>query len=314
MLNALVIDTDPGLDDAHALAMALTPSAQRPHVPVAALCTVAGNTGIDAVTANARWLLGAYGEQAARTPVHRGAAGPLAGPGAEAAHIHGGDGLGDLTRWPVTEVKEDDVPAARALIDSARRDPGRITLVALGPLTNVALALRLEPRLPQLLKRVVVMGGAVNGRGNHTLNAEFNIVADPAAADLVLAHFPHLTLLTWDATLACPFTPDEFESFFGGETEAATTLRRIVHNRYLTDPGYADRSHYLRPDPLAMAVALDPTVVTRAVRHRVYVGYGPGTLQHGVTAVDWQDARSDRPPLTIVQELDRNRLLELLRV
>nr|WP_157167320.1 nucleoside hydrolase [Streptomyces typhae] len=313
-MSVLVIDTDPGLDDAHALAMALTPSPKRPHVPVAAVCTVAGNVGIDTVTANARWLLGAYGDDAARTPVYRGAGGPLAGPRSEAPDIHGADGLGELGRWPVKQTGEQRTPAALALVETARRHPGRTTLVALGPLTNIALALRLEPELPQLLDRVVVMGGAVHGRGNLTISAEFNTGADPAAADLVLAGFPGLVLLSWETTLAHAFTPDEFTSFFEGTSRAAATLRRIVANRFVTNPSYARRDEYVRADPLAMAVALDPSVVTAAVEHRVYAEYAPGSARHGATAVDWRDTLRDRPAVTIVERLDRGRLLELLQV
>ncbi|MBA0051254.1 nucleoside hydrolase [Streptomyces sp. AJS327] len=313
-MTVLVIDTDPGLDDAHALAMAVTPSAARPGPPVAAVCTVAGNVGIDTVTANARWLLGAYGERATGIPVHRGAAGPITGPRALATEIHGSDGLGELPRWTVPELPEQETPAALALIETARRHPGETTLVTLGPLTNLALALRLEPRLPRLLDRVVVMGGAIHGRGNLTLNAEFNIGADPAAADLVFATFPRLTLVSWETTLAHSFTEDELLGFFAGERQPAQVLRRVVENRFLTDPGYAARPTYPRADPLAMAVALDPTVVTHAEHHGVRVGYGPGGLDHGLTVVDWQDARADRPHAEIVLTADRDRLLELLTI
>lgn len=313
-MSVLVIDTDPGLDDAHALAMALVPAPRRPHVPVAAVCTVAGNVGIDTVTDNARWLLGAYGEDAATVPVYRGAAGPIAGPRSEAPDIHGADGLGELGRWSVTQTGEQGTPAALALIETAHRHPGETTLVALGPLTNVALALRLEPRLPQLLDRVVVMGGAIHGRGNLTISAEFNTGADPAAADLVFAHFPGLVLLSWETTLDHAFAPAEFTSFFDGPSRAAATLRRVVANRFVTDPSYAQRSAYVRADPLAMAVALDPTVVTQASEHRVYAEYAPGSARHGATAVDWRDTLRDRPPVTIVERLDRDRLLELLHI
>jgi purine nucleosidase len=246
-VTVLVIDTDPGLDDAHALAMALTPAPHRPHHPVAAVCTVAGNHGIDTVTANARFLLGAFGTT--RVPLHRGAAGPLTGEPVHATDIHGTDGLGDLTRWNVPDIPEQPTPAALALIDTARRHPGDTTLVALGPLTNLALALRLEPRLPALLDRVVVMGGAIHGRGNLTLNAEFNTAADPAAADLVLASFPRLTLLSWETTLAHTVTRAELTAFFHGPGPAATTLRRITDNRLRTDPGYARRTAHPRAGP-----------------------------------------------------------------
>ncbi|MEI7033755.1 nucleoside hydrolase [Streptomyces pratensis] len=313
-MTVLVVDTDPGLDDAHALAMACVPSADRPTYPIAAVCTVAGNVDIDTVTANTRWLLGAYGGAAAEIPVYRGAAGPIAGPYAYAADIHGSDGLGELPRWDVPDVPERATPAALALVEAARRRPGEVTLVALGPLTNVALAARLEPRLPELLGRVIVMGGSIHGRGNLTVNSEFNFGADPAAADLVLGAFPRLTLVSWEATLDHAFTPEEFAGFFSSAGAPADTLRRINENRFATDPLYAKRAAYVRADPLAMAVALDPGIVTHAERHRVYVGYGPGTLAHGVTAVDWRDLQDDRPAVEIVLGFDRERLPALLRV
>lgn len=310
-MPVLVVDTDPGLDDAHALAMALTPTAARPAPPVAAVCTVAGNVDVGRVTANARWLLGAYG--IGDVPVHRGASGPLAGPRVDAAEIHGADGLGGVPRHRVPDVPETAGAAALALIDAARRHPGETTVVALGPLTNLALAVRLEPRLPELVDRVVVMGGAIDGRGNLTMNAEFNTGADPAAADLVFAEFSRVTLISWETTMAHPFTPGEFAGFFAGDARPARVLDEVVRHRFAADPAYASRPSFLRPDPLAMAVALDPSIVTRAEAHRVYVGYGPG-LDRGLTVVDWLDRYDDRPAVQIVLEVDRPRLLDLLRI
>lgn len=305
-MSVLVIDTDPGLDDAHALAMALNQSAH----PVAAVCTVAGNVDIDAVAENARWLLGAFG---ADVPLHRGAAAPLAGPRVDAADIHGVDGLGGAPRWTVPRVGEDDGPAALALIATARRHPGTTTVVALGPLTNLALALRLEPRLPELLDRVVVMGGAIHGYGNLTRNAEFNIGADPAAADTVFAEFPRTELVSWETTMDHSFTPTEFTGFFASGSPNAEVLRRLIEHRFSNDPAYAGRASFLRPDPLAMAVALDPSIVTRADTHRVDVGYGTGH-DRGLTVVDWRNQHNDRPPVRIVRTVDHDRLLPLLRL
>lgn len=299
----LLVDTDPGLDDAHAIAMAVR------DVPASDLLvtTVAGNTGIEAVTENASWLLG---NLAPDVPLHRGAAGPLLGRAERAEHIHGRDGLGGVPRRPDRRVPVREPHAANVIVEAARRHGPELRVVALGPLTNVALALALEPELPEMLGGVVAMGGTPAGRGNASVNAEFNVFADPEAAEAVLARIP-VTLVTWDLSLAHRFTAAEMAGFVASGSPAARLLGAIHEHRLAHDPGYASSADFGRADALAMAVALDPACVTRAVEHAVLVGTGDG-LARGVTAVDWGDHVPGRPKARIPLELDAAAVRRLL--
>lgn len=296
-----LIDTDPGIDDAHALAMAL----RRLPADQLIVTTVAGNVGIDVVTANARRLVAALSPE---VPVHRGAAGPILGAPVEAPHIHGDDGMGGFA-WPdASSAPEAETHAVRAILDAADEHGKELTIVALGPLTNLALAIRIDPTLPQRIGRVVSMGGSPAGLGNASINAEFNVFADPVAAEIVYSTVP-LTLITWDLTQAVRFSADELDSFWSGQSAAARLLRGIHEHRRATDPAVAGQRDFGRVDPLAMAIALDESVLVKADRHPVVVGYGG--LAHGVTAVDWKDSESSRPHLTLVTEIDRERAIDL---
>lgn len=296
-----LIDTDPGIDDAHALAMAFT----RVSAEQLIVTTVAGNVGIDAVTHNACRLVGAL---APSVPVHRGAAGPILGGAVEASHIHGDDGMGGF-EWPDVPVAEpSDIGAVQAILDAADEHGRDLTIVALGPLTNLALAIRIDPALPGRIGRIVSMGGSPAGWGNASINAEFNVFADPIAAEIVYSTVP-LTLITWDLTQRTRFLPSELDGFWAGGSPAARLLRSIHEHRRAVDPAIGRMADFGRVDPLAMAVALDETVATAADRHAVVVGYGG--LAHGVTAVDWQDAAADRPRIDLVTAIDRDRALSL---
>lgn len=296
-----LIDTDPGIDDAHAIAMACR---QLP-VDQVMITTVAGNVDLDTVTVNARRLIAAM---APGIPVHRGAADPLLGAVVEAAHIHGDDGMGGF-EWPELPLApEAEGHAVRAILDAANRYGDDLTVVALGPLTNLALAIRIDPLLPQRIGRVVAMGGSPAGLGNASINAEFNVFADPIAAEIVFSTIP-LTLITWDLTQNVRFTAAELESCWASDSAAACLLRSIHDHRKANDPAIAQQLDFGRVDPLAMAIALDPAVLVDAKEHPVIVGYGG--LGHGVTAVDWQDTATERPRLSIATEIDRTRAIEL---
>lgn len=299
----LILDTDPGTDDAHALCMATLAGR------LAAVTTVAGNVELAKTTANALFVLSEIG---ADVPVFAGAAAPLAQPFHGAPEIHGADGLGLVPRGPV-RLAAAQGHAADAIVSLARARPGALTLVALGPLTNLALALHRAPDLPGLFRRCVVMGGAIRGAGNHTAFAEFNIASDPEAAEIVFSGWPGLTLVPWEAVLGLPVAEAEAEAMIGGPGRAAGLIRRIneAHRRNV---GFADAGGaVLFPDPAAMAVALDPACIAERASHAIRVELAAGE-RRGETRVDWQDADIDGPRLEIVTRLDPARTRGLIRL
>ncbi|GGU25282.1 nucleoside hydrolase [Nocardioides albus] len=300
----LLIDTDPGLDDAHALAMAFG----RMPADELIVTTVAGNVGIDAVTRNAQHLVRAI---APGIPVARGAAAPLLGTPVEAPHIHGADGIAGFA-WPDTDLGPlHPSHAAEVIIEAAQVHGKDLAVVALGPLTNLALAIRLEPGIIDQIGRVVSMGGSPSGRGNASVTAEFNVFADPVAAEIVYSTVRNHTVITWDLSLDNRFTRSELDGFWAGTTAAASTLRAIDAHRQSTEPQYDTASTFGRVDPLAMAVALDPSVVTAEDEHAVLVDTTDG-LARGYTAVDWSDSVGERPKILIPRAIDRDRACALL--
>lgn len=194
MSERIILDTDPGIDDAMALFCAL----RSPELDVVALTTIFGNGGVDLTTTNALRLL----EIAGRTdiPVARGAAGPLTGTFHNAASVvHGEDGQGGVF-LPEPTTRAIDRSAADYIVERVLAEPAAITLVAIGPLTNLALALRQEPRIAGLVRRVVLMGGNALVPGNITPAAEANIYNDVEAADQVFAANWPVTMIGLDVT------------------------------------------------------------------------------------------------------------------
>lgn len=201
----LIVDTDPGIDDAMALAFLAVQSG----IDIKAITTVFGNADIQTTTRNASFLKHRLGISA---PVYAGAASPLFGVRGKAPqHVHGEDGLGDTGTLEGFKAQPGTDEAADQIIAHIRAAPGRITLLALGPLTNLALALRRDPGIAALTRQVVIMGGAFGeqGRnGNVTPYAEANIHNDPhAAAEVLAAPWP-VTMIGLDVTLSCVLTAD----------------------------------------------------------------------------------------------------------
>jgi purine nucleosidase len=189
----IIIDCDPGIDDALALVFAYG----HPDLDLVGITTVAGNVGLETTTANAlaiRDYLGMSG-----VPVVAGCQGPLLRPPLSARSVHGGSGLG-AARLPVSSSEPAPGHAADYLARAASAEPGQITLVAIGPLTNVALALRRQPALVTQVRDFVIMGGSA-GRGNVTPAAEFNIAADPEAAAIVFGAGWTVTMIGLDVTV-----------------------------------------------------------------------------------------------------------------
>ena len=250
----VLIDTDPGIDDALALALAL----RSPEVEVRGISTVHGNVRVEQGTKNALRVLDLLGRR--DIPVAAGAAVPLLRELRTAEIVHGRDGLADLV---TTEVQaEPDHMAGPAFLVRALGEAERpLTVVTLGPLTNVAVALAFAPHLVERIERIVSMGGAVRSEGNATPAAEFNVLADPEAAAIVLRSGAPMTLVPLDVTMKTIFpgewaerlrgSEDPVESFAGGLTTHVTGIYR----KYYGIDGMALH------DPLAMAVAMDPSLV-----------------------------------------------------
>jgi purine nucleosidase len=299
----VLIDTDPGVDDALAIMMA------HAHAEVAGLSVVAGNTGLAHTVRNACTLIDLLG---AKTPVFAGCATPLVRmPDGDAVDVHGKDGFGDVG-LPAPRAAAVDEPAALALIRLTRERPGELTLVALAPLTNLALALRLDPELPQRVARLVVMGGAVNGHGNvMRVPAEFNIGFDPEAAQVVFESFETFDLVDWELTLRHAFDEAEFDRWLSAGDARAELYGRISAKARAYNAS-RERRGIIAADALAMAVALDPAIVLRAERHPVGVELD-GRLTRGMTVVDWE-RRLDWPAnANVVLELDQARFAAMVR-
>jgi inosine-uridine nucleoside N-ribohydrolase len=193
-INKVIYDTDPGVDDAMALYYALA----HPAVDVVGITTTFGNVTVEQAAINALYLTAIAGKN---VPVTQGVKTPWVKPGeAPPAYIHGADGLGNLASRVATSNQLDARPSAQFIVDMARAHPGEITLVAVGPLGNLSLALKLEPRLPNLLREVIIMGGAITEPGNVSPVAEANIWNDPHAADHVFTAGWKLTMVGLDVT------------------------------------------------------------------------------------------------------------------
>ena len=193
--HRVIYDTDPGVDDAMALYYALAHS----DIELLGVTTIFGNVTVEQAACNALYLLAIAGR--GQIPVTQGVAAPLVKAGeAPPDHIHGADGLGNLPKRVATHNRLDARSSAQFIVDMARQHPGEITVVAVGPLGNLALALALEPALPRLLRKVVVMGGAVLEPGNVSPVAEANIWNDPHAADIVFTAGFDLTMVGLDVT------------------------------------------------------------------------------------------------------------------
>lgn len=250
----LILDVDTGIDDALALALAV----RSPEAELVAVTTLAGNVGVDRTTANTLAVLDWLG--ALDVPVHRGASRPLVRGHRDATYFHDADGLGGANLPPSgRSIGSDRGPAAIVRLAAAR--PGELTLVCVGPLTNLAIALNVEPDLPTMLRRVVVMGGAFTVPGNVTPVAEFNVFADPEAASQVFAApIAHLTAIGLDVTQRTKLSRSTWEAAdrTASGSPAARLLGRVCRQAFL-DRGL--ESIYLH-DPLAVAVALDPSLVT----------------------------------------------------
>lgn len=250
-----LIDTDPGIDDALALLYAWGSIDLR----LAAITTVAGNVPVATATRNLLRLVALRGIEP--PPIAQGAAAPLVRRPVTATGYHGEDSLGDFPDWPAPPGAVGRLAAADLIVEMARRSVEPLTLIALGPLTNVALALERDARALRRLARLVIMGGAIDVPGNVTPAAEFNIHVDPDAAARVLAAGLPVDLVPLDATRQAVLSRAELEQALSGRPgPLARRIAGFTQRGFTVDRARGTAGMVLH-DPVAVAAALDPGLV-----------------------------------------------------
>lgn len=308
MSKKIIIDTDPGVDDAMAILFAL----KSPELEVVGLTTIFGNVYTDLATQNALRLVEFAGRP--DIPVAHGANLPLIVPlEGVADFVHGSDGLGNTNPAPPTS-EAIDTPAAQFIVEMVMAHPGEITLVPIGPLTNIALALALEPRIADNVAGVVLMGGAALVNGNVTPAAEANIIHDPHAADVVFGAGWPVTMVGLDVTMQTFMSEEYLASLKGTRTTDFIYDISRFYQQYHTQTYDLHGCH--THDPSTIAYLIDPTLFT--------VQSGPVRvltegLAQGQTLLDqrqrWDSSNgwTERPVVDVCVEVASERLLDLYK-
>ncbi|ARC89189.1 nucleoside hydrolase [Rhodovulum sp. MB263] len=304
MPRKIIIDTDPGQDDAVAILLALA----SPEIEVLGLTAVAGNVPLALTQKNARMVCELAGRR--DIPVFAGCDRPLAGQLVTAEHVHGRTGL-DGPTLPEPTMPLQDAHAVAFLIETLRAAPeGEITLCPLGPLTNIATALREAPEIGPKIREIVLMGGAYFEVGNITPAAEFNIFVDPEAAAIVFASGVPLTVMPLDVTHKALVTKPRNDAFRALDTAVGQAVAAMTDffERY-------DREKYGSEG----APLHDPCVIAHLIRPGLFRGRHvnveietEGRFTRGMTVADWWRVSDRAPNATFMGDLDADGFFALL--
>ncbi len=305
-MKRVIIDTDPGIDDTAALLFAFG----SPELEIEALTTIFGNVSLERCTRNALTILQAAGRS--DIPVYEGVSRSFGlGDPPYAPHIHGCDGLGD-TNLPVPDIRMQARNAVFEIVERVLASPGEITFIALGRLTNLALAINIAPQIADSLKEVVVMGGAVSAPGNVTPVATANIWGDSQAADVVYRSGARIAQVGLDVCREVEFSPEQLQRVWLTDTPATRILHKAVS---FIQAAYNSRGRLRNPDGAqfndvpAMAYAIDPTLFTMRDAF-VRVEYR-SQLTNGQTVADLDGLTGNPPNASIALEVDADRLTAL---
>jgi len=282
--RTFLIDTDTASDDAVALIMAL----RAPGIRVAAITTVAGNVDVQQATRNALYTVELCG---AIVPVYSGAEKPLVRPYQNAAWFHGRDGFGDHC-YPAPRQAPREQPAVDAIVETVEANPG-VVLVTLGPLTNLALAISEKPGIAARVSRCVIMGGNPCCEGNVTPAAEYNIWVDPEAARVVLGSGLPIDLVGWHLCRgAAVLNQNDIDRVLAFNTDLAHFAIECNSQARKALKIQTGEDGICLPDPVAMCLALDPTIGTEWSEHYVAVET-QSELSRGMTVVDRLNVAED---------------------
>ncbi len=315
----VIVDTDTGIDDAMGCVLAL----KSPELDVVAMTSVFGNVSVELTTENTAYLLELLGRT--DIPLAKGASAGLVEPARFSPYVHGDDGVGNANFPKSTKIQVDPRHAAQLIVDLCRASPGEITILALGPLTNVALALAIEPELPKYCRRVVWMGGVVYAKGNVTPVAEADAWHDPEAAQMVLIQPGwQVEMVGLDVTEPCIIRGEHLERLQQSSATAAQYVAKITpfymdfYSRVLGE--YACAVH----SALTVAVVSHPQFVLESVSLPIQVEL-QGKHTRGMTVADrrlgatnggsgsdWRDVPLTRVPTKVDNDAFRSMFLERL--
>jgi purine nucleosidase/pyrimidine-specific ribonucleoside hydrolase len=271
MVQRVIIDTDPGIDDALAILLALL----SPELEVVAITTVNGNVSIDDATRNVFTVLSLL-PPSKRPPVAKGAARPRKKVPVFAYGFHGGDGLGGLDRYsdasgnpsyPAPSIEVSDRAAADEILTRLRDAEVPLTIIALGPLTNIAAAIETDPAIMAKAEQIVAMGGAVGVPGNVTPAAEFNIYSDPHAAKIVFASGISLTLIGLDVTRRVKLSREALTTQDTAADAVGVFLRDCTNEAFTYSARRSGAESIALHDPLAVGAVIDRSFITTAPMH-----------------------------------------------
>jgi len=300
-----IIDTDPGIDDSMAILFAFTSA----ELQVEALSTIYGNSGTTTTTQNALRLVELAGRP--DVPVARGAEKPLLRPfTGEGWRVHGRNGLGEID-FPAPEGQPDTRRGAQLITDMVMARPGEMTVIALGPLTNLALAFSLEPRIAENVKEVVLMGGAANASGNASAVAEANIRNDPEAAHIVFNAPWEVTMVGLDVTRQSIMTPAYLEELRAAGNPYTDFIAQIVPHYINFYEEYVGINGFHVHDSSAIAYVIDPTLFERKKVPVDVEIYSPTNF--GLTAVDWRKRPGKEANVNVCVDVDSERFLDLYK-
>lgn len=301
----IIIDTDTAQDDCVTILLGLLD----PAADLRAITMVAGNVGFDQQVANAHLTLNVAG-RLGDVPVHVGCRQPILREWSSAEDVHG-DGSGGLS-MDLSDVRNADEHAVDALLRLTSEEPGELNIIAIGPLTNLAVATVMDRTFPSRVRSLSIMGGSNNGRGNITPSAEFNFFVDPEAAQIVLdAGFPDVRIIPWDpVTLRdATFTRPDYDRLCAQGTPLARFFQRMCDATidYDESVGVDGSTH---PDSLTLAQLLHPELVVASSRYRVDVET-TSDLTRGMSAMAWGKFGLE-PNATVVEQVDTDGFYAIL--
>ncbi|MBN7786119.1 nucleoside hydrolase [Ponticoccus gilvus] len=301
----IIIDTDPGQDDAVAILLAL---ASPEEITVLGITTVAGNVPLDLTTRNARIVCELAGKT--ETRIFAGCDRPLKRPLVTAEHVHGKTGL-DGPTLPDPTMPVEDTHAVDFIIDTLRREPaGTVTLCPLGPLTNIATALHRAPEIADRIQEIVLMGGAYFEVGNITPTAEFNIYVDPEAAEAVFASGVPITVMPLDVTHKALVTTPRNDAFRALGTPVGLAVAQMTDFFERFDKEKYGSDGAPLHDPCVTAYLIRPELFTG--RHINVEIETRSALTLGMTVADWWGVTDRAPNATFMGALDAEGFFALL--